>query len=355
MSELRVQLVKQPLAKLTELARDYQGMELELAIAYVSPGGVLSLSPLIRAANRTRITVGVTPINRVAALRQLQGWGAEVFIYLATRGTVFHPKVYYGTRNGQAWAMIGSSNLTVNGLDLNIELNLLVQGRRVSKLFTDLEAFLEAYRGQAHLLTEDLCQLLEDAGRRLGHQVKEREYADYLCRSGLQPAEQPTLLIPENIQRQALEELVSYLQETRMVYAYQMLLCLVMLTRADERGFFSQSEAAACFRRFYQLRDQAGLPRERQRGERRAAIDDPELGERAFIEIIRIDPFPRFERRGLLEMSSDGDYYSVNPALMKALTPEVRVQLRELAIQRLAQHYGEDRATIERLVTEAIG
>jgi hypothetical protein len=40
---------------------------------------------------------------------------------------------------------------------------------------------------------------------------------------------------------------------------------------------------------------------------------------------------------------------------MRALAPEVRARLRDLVIQRLAQHFGEDRATIERLVEEAIG
>ncbi|WP_052887494.1 phospholipase D-like domain-containing protein [Thermogemmatispora carboxidivorans] len=355
MTNLSVYLVNQPLERLEEIAQRYNGMDLELAVAYISAGGVLDLSQLIKAARRTRITVGVSPINRVAAFRRLQELGAEVFIYLAEPGSVFHPKVYYGVNERLAWAMIGSSNLTSNGLGLNIELNLLVEGRRFTEPFTRLEAILEGYRRQARPLTEDLLKELESAEQRLGSYIHERAYTNYLRTKGMKSAPRPTLIIPEQLQNQALEELERYLQETRMVYAYQMLLCLVMLVYADEHGFFSQQQAAACFRRFYQLRDREELPRERQRGGRRAAIDDPELEDSAFIEIIRIDPFPRLERRGLLEASPEGDYYIVNPALMRALTPDVRARLRELAIQRLVQHFGEDRVTIERLVAEAIG
>nr|BBH94368.1 hypothetical protein KTA_25670 [Thermogemmatispora argillosa] len=356
MTNLSARLVNQPLEQLVAIAERYSGMDLELAVAYISPNGVRGLNPLIKAAKRTRITVGVAPVNRVEAFRQLQELGAEIYIYLTEPGYTFHPKVYYGSMsNGLAWAMIGSSNLTNNGLGLNVELNLLIEGRRFGEPFTKLEAVLEGYRKQAHPLTEELYRKLEAAEQRLGSQVRERDYAEYLCRKGISVAARPTLSIPEPLQHQALEELERYMRETRMVYAYQMLLCLVMLTRADERGFFSQRETAACVRRFYQLRDQEGLPRERRRGGRRAAIEDPELDEDAFIDIIRINPFPRLERRGLLEKSTEGDYYIVSPVLVQALTPEVRARLRDLAIQRLVQHFKEERATIERLVSKAIG
>ncbi|MBX5451651.1 phospholipase D-like domain-containing protein [Thermogemmatispora sp.] len=356
MTNLSVSLVTQPLEQLVDIAQRYRGMDLELAVAYISPNGVHSLSPLMAAARRTRITVGVAPVNRVETFRKLQELGAEVFIYITEPGYTFHPKVYYGcTSNALAWALVGSSNLTNNGLGLNVELNLLIEGRRFCEPFTKLEAILEGYRRQAYFLTEELYKKLKAAEQHLGSQVRERDYIEYLSKKGLSVAARPQLIIPEPLQHQALNELEHYMRETRMVYAYQMLLCLVILTHTDERGSFSQHEVAACFRRFYQLRDQEGLPRERQHGMRRAAIDDPELEEGTLIDIIRIDPFPRLERRGLLEISPEGDYYIVNPALVQALTPEARARLRELAIQRLAQHFGEDRATIERLVRKAIG
>ena len=53
-------------------------------------------------------------------------------------------------------------------------------------------------------------------------------------------------------------------------------------------------------------------------------------------------PFPRFEREGLLGLSDDGQYFIVNPALLGRLNAEVRESLRELAIKRMAEHFGED-------------
>jgi hypothetical protein len=293
MANVSVCLAHQPLEKLEEVAQRYRGMDLELAVAYISPGGVLNLSQLIKAARCTRITVGIAPINRVVAFRQLQELGAEVFVYLAEPGSIFHPKAYDGINKGLAWAMIGSSNLTSSDLGLNIELNLLIEGQRFTNLFTRLEALLEGYRLQAHPLTGELYRSLEAAEQRLERHteqrlerhIREREYTDYLRREGIPSAARPALVVPEPLQRQAVEELEHYLQGARLVYAYQMLLCLVMLAHTGNRDFFWQHQAATCFRRFYQLWDQRGLPREKQRGRRRAAIDDPELEESAFIEI----------------------------------------------------------------------
>ncbi|MBE3565809.1 MAG: hypothetical protein IMW90_08795 [Thermogemmatispora sp.] len=211
MANVSVFLVHQPLEKLEEVAQRYRGMDLELAVAYISPGGVLNLSQLIKAARCTRITVGLAPINRVVAFRQLQELGAEVFVYLAEPGSIFHPKVYYGVNKGLAWAMIGSSNLTSSGLGLNIELNLLIEGQRFTEPFTRLEALLEGYRLQAHPLTEELYRSLEAAEQRLERHIREREYTDYLRREGIPSAARPALVVPEPLQRQALEELDAFL------------------------------------------------------------------------------------------------------------------------------------------------
>ncbi|RAQ96458.1 phospholipase D-like domain-containing protein [Thermogemmatispora tikiterensis] len=203
MANVSVCLVHQPLEKLEEIAQRYRGMDLELAVAYISPGGVLNLSQLIKAARCTRITVGIAPINRVVAFRQLQELGAEVFVDLAESGSTFQPKVYYGVNKGLAWAMIGSSNLTSSGLDLNIELNLLIEGQRFTELFTRLEALLEGYRLQAHPLTEDLYRSLEATEQGLGRHIRERDYTDYLRKEGMPAAVCPAFVVPEPLQRQA--------------------------------------------------------------------------------------------------------------------------------------------------------
>jgi hypothetical protein len=58
----------------------------------------------------------------------------------------------------------------------------------------------------------------------------------------------------------------------------------------------------------------------------------------------------------LLSLGSDrlGVYFSLTRSVA-ALMPQYREQLRMIAIRRLAEHFGEDQATIEALVTAAIG
>ncbi len=68
-----------------------------------------------------------------------------------------------------------------------------------------------------------------------------------------------------------------------------------------------------------------------------------------------IDPFPRFERRGLLDVSEDNQHFIINPALLEALTPSHVEELRSIAIRRLSEYFGEDATTIEAMVTLAIG
>lgn len=134
-----------------------------------------------------------------------------------------------------------------------------------------------------------------------------------------------------------------------------MLLLLVMLSRADEHGQFSLEEAAYCFSEFYRLRREAGLRAEKGYRGRRAVVDNPNVRPAQMRQTLKVSPFPRFERAGLLDMSEDERYFVVNPALLEALTPQVKERLRKRAVERLAEHFGEEERTIEMLVTAAIG
>ena len=72
-------------------------------------------------------------------------------------------------------------------------------------------------------------------------------------------------------------------------------------------------------------------------------------------QMLKTSPFPRFERQGLLDISEDERYFVVNPALLEALTPSVRQSLRKKAVERLAEHFGEDERIVEVIVWEAVG
>ncbi len=71
--------------------------------------------------------------------------------------------------------------------------------------------------------------------------------------------------------------------------------------------------------------------------------------------MLKINPFPRFERQGLLGLSEDERSFVVNPALLEALTPAVREKLRRMAIARIAEHFGEEEDVVERWVEGSIG
>jgi hypothetical protein len=48
-------------------------------------------------------------------------------------------------------------------------------------------------------------------------------------------------------------------------------------------------------------------------------------------------------------------FFVVNPALLEALTPSIRQSLRKKAVERLAEHFGEDERVVEAMVAGAIG
>ena len=148
--------------------------------------------------------------------------------------------------------------------------------------------------------------------------------------------------------------LFSIIENTKLEYAYQMLLLLVMLRCADENGEFSLKETAHCFSEFYRLRREAGLLTEKIYGSKNAVVDNPNATTSQICQMLKTSPFPRFERQGLLELSEDDRYFVVNPALLEALTLAVKESLRRKAVARLVEHFGEE-GVIEGMVVRAIG
>jgi len=134
-----------------------------------------------------------------------------------------------------------------------------------------------------------------------------------------------------------------------------MLLLLVMLKHSDETGRFSVDMAARCFAAFYRLRRAAGFLYEKRRGAKSAVVDNPDTSAEAMRRMVKMNPFRRFEREGLLDLSEDGRYFVVNPALFAALTPAVREQLWEIAIKRMVEHFGGYLESIRVWVEKAIG
>lgn len=352
MPDVTVSFVDKALQSLLQAGRDYPYSNIDISVAYISANGVLWLEPLFKRTRQKRVIAGLCRINRVGAFLKLQDLGVEVYVYPAIPGKVFHPKIYYGTINSQAWAMIGSSNLTQNGLSLNVERNLFIIGQRHTEPFTSIEAQMEVFRTQAYRFNDDIEQKLTTVERKISKGISDEEYARRLIDIGIKPKADIISTIPDEIQRIAIDTLIQFVQTTPLIFAYQMLLLLIMLDHADENGLLSIDVTASLFRAFYDTRSRLGLKRETSE---RATVVNPNVSQKYMIQMLKINPIPRFERKGLLDISEDDKYLMINPALLAGITPQLKQYLRELAIRRITKHYGEDMAQIEMIVTASIG
>jgi len=238
---------------------------------------------------------------------------------------------------------------------MNVEHNLFITGQRHTEPFISIEAQIAAFCNQAYLFDTDMETKLRKIERELGSKKSDEEYKKRLYDYGIKPKAQLDITIPDEAQQVAFEALFSFIENTKLEYAYQMLLLLVMLYRSDENGRFSLDETAYCFTEFYRLRREAGLPAEKSYGLKQAVVDDPLSLVSQRRHVLKTSPFPRFERQGLLELSEDDRYFVVNPALLEALTPGVRERLRRMAIGRLGEHFGEEEGIIEAMVVKGIG
>src|SRR6266699_3433754 len=271
-----------------------------------------------------------------------------------------------GCRRGTARSMLLFSPARVPSIDtddslrsatpsMNVEHNLFITGQRHTEPFISIEAQIAAFCNQAYLFDTDIETKLRKIEREPGSKKSDEEYKKRLYDYGIKPKAQLDITIPDEAQQVALEALFSFIENTKLEYAYQMLLLLVMLYRSDKNGRFSLDETAYCFTEFYRLRREAGLPAEKSYGSKQAVVDNPNATLSQMRQMLKTSPFPRFERQGLLELSADERSFVVNPALIEGLTPVVRERLRRMAIGRLVEHFGEEEEVIEGLVVVAIG
>ena len=351
-----VQTVDNALELLLQATKDFPCASLDICSGYVSTNGIYPLQGIFKSAPYARAVVDLNPINRLNAFRMLRDFGVQVYIYVAPPHTIFHPKVYFGALETQAWALVGSSNLTASGMSTNVEHNLFITGQRHTEPFSSIEARIESFIKQSYLFDREFEKSLLEVERKMKrNQQQVDKYDKYLMEAGIKPKEGLELTIPAEVQRVALETLYKFARgDTRLEYSYQMLLLLVMLNRSDVNGWFSVKETAHCFKEFYRLRREAGLPPEKKRGSKIAVVDNPGTSLEEMGDMIKTRPFPRFEWRGLLGLSDDSRYFIVNPALLGGLTNKVREDLRGIAIRRIASHFGEDVVSVEAMVVLAI-
>ena len=100
-----------------------------ISVAFVREEGVEALAAALKPfAAKTRFFVGVrNDITSVQGIKRLLALKAEAYaVDTGSRDTIFHPKLYLITGRTKAGLIIGSANLTFQGLYNNIEASALV-------------------------------------------------------------------------------------------------------------------------------------------------------------------------------------------------------------------------------------
>lgn len=155
---MSLELILQGLTKRThaEVIGEMFAGEVERAIvsvAFVSQDGVEHIAPLL-AAHADKITVyaGIrNEITSAQALKRLLEIGVSLYaVDTGTRMLLFHPKLYHVRAGATAKLSVGSANLTLGGLNNNIEAGVLID---LSLADADDAAFVDSLEASFDGLT----------------------------------------------------------------------------------------------------------------------------------------------------------------------------------------------------------
>ena len=95
-----------------------------ISVAYLNLGGIeLVADDLTALAERVSVFAGIrNGITSEQGLNRLLTAGVELFVVdTGARGVIYHPKLYLGRSASEASLLVGSANLTMGGLNNNIE------------------------------------------------------------------------------------------------------------------------------------------------------------------------------------------------------------------------------------------
>lgn len=100
-----------------------------LSVAYINEEGVLLLEDKLRTvANKTKVFSGIrNEITSLQGLTKLIDIGVSLYVIdMGARKRIFHPKLYLARGRNLARLVIGSANLTLAGLNNNVEAGLIL-------------------------------------------------------------------------------------------------------------------------------------------------------------------------------------------------------------------------------------
>lgn len=344
--------------------------ELWLCSAYVTREGLAAIGDLLASAEEVHAIFGAGPLTDPEALQELQQRGTAVGLILHSPGAEFHPKCYMGIRaDGQAWAVVGSANLTGRGAGANVELLVTVTGSQDHPFMADLRDWLQEVERFSAPLTSDLLQSLHQVHTAYvqAAAVADAAQAEMLrvlaascCAArtgGTETMPRPSTAGAAELARRLNEHaLVHYIQTTRLFASYKLVILGLLLQAPN--GRLTLSECAWRFHMFYLTLQAAGQQPERASGSPPPLMLHPDRLTQAEVERLLLqEPRQAFHRSGrVVVFQNDGRGWEVFIArpLWVATTGSGRERALAAVLDRLEAYYltqtGSARAVREALV-----
>jgi HKD family nuclease len=162
---------------LNKAISDDQYRVFRFAVAYMRLSGLDRLGPsietLLNRGGHVSGAVGIDEeITSVEALEMLAQMSSDSTIFYTVSGFIYHPKLYIISGEKQAVAVVGSPNLTSDGLFRNVEfataIHLDFESRIDFEVYRQYEAFINELLNTSHTnvqpVTEDVLHFLVSSG-----------------------------------------------------------------------------------------------------------------------------------------------------------------------------------------------
>ena len=155
-----------------------------ISVAFLTQRGFSLLSDILKpVADKTVVLAGIrNGITSGQGLLACVECGCKTYaVDTGSRGVVFHPKIYLSKNDDEARLVLGSANLTVGGLNSNIEASLKVvadlSAADDAALVADLEAKIDGMVAKfpdhvVEITTVDEIKSLLAAGRLIDESMK---------------------------------------------------------------------------------------------------------------------------------------------------------------------------------------
>ena len=148
-----------------------------MCVAFLNESGLTILNDaLVPVAARTTILAGIrNGITSAQGLRKSLQLGCSTYaVDTGSRSVLFHPKIYLSRNDEEARLIVGSANLTLGGLNANIEASLILtvnlddpdNSSFLAGVESKIDGMIEEYRENVLPVLDDLLiQQLLDSGR----------------------------------------------------------------------------------------------------------------------------------------------------------------------------------------------